>query len=155
MTPESVRYRVCYMCDHGPQRSVIGVCSAQVTGGSSHPSEASYESGDYLWPSQCLESGTTLPSPATTARHQFYLNPVVTYEGNHQGSGSRKTKKKVPVKTNRGKNNFTYQQSAWPSFRKKQKSNLQESILIRWMMIPVSCFASSASPTPLLLPQKT
>ena len=86
------------MCDHGPQRSVIGVCSAQVTGGSSHPSEASYESGDYLWPSQCLESGTTLPSPATTARHQFYLNPVVTYEGNHQGSGSRKTKKKVPVK---------------------------------------------------------
>ena len=95
------------------------------------------------------------PPRPTTARHQFYLNPVVTYEGNHQGSGSRKTKKKSACEKNRCKNNFTYQQRAWPSFRQKQKSDLQESILIRWMMIPVSCLASSASPTPLLLPQKT
>ena len=60
-----------HICEHGRHRGIIGVLSPQVWGGSSQPSEASYESGDYLWPSQCLESGTTLrpvpwPQPGTS-----------------------------------------------------------------------------------------
>ena len=96
MTDSVTEPESCYTCEHGTQRGIIGVLSEQVWGGSSHPSEASYESGDYLG-SQCLESGTTLPAPPepATARHQFYLNPVVTYEENHQGSGSQAKQRKI------------------------------------------------------------
>ena len=133
------RYRVCYMCEHGTGRSIIGVLSAQVTGGSSHPSEASYESGDYLWPSQCLESGSLSPAPAPPQPGTSFTWTLLSPMKRIIRAQGEQNKENIAREKNRVKNSSTYQQRAWPSFRKKQKSDLQENILIRWMMIPVSC----------------